>query len=103
MTTSTPIHPSTTSPARPAFAESPDAERGFPALPLDQLRHGTSRVGDLGRRLSRWSPERERPEDDEAVVTAVSVTVTHRSGRERPEDDEVIPAYTREPACRSAR
>jgi hypothetical protein len=103
MTTPTSIHPSTTPLAQPASQEIEGTDRGLPAPPLEQPRHNTSPVGNLGSSLSRWSPERERPEDDEAVITAVLATVIHRSVRERPEDDEVIPTYTSEPACRSVR
>jgi len=103
MTTPTSIPSSTTPPARPAFEGIEGADRGFPAPPPERTRHNTSAVGGLGGSVVRWSPGRERPEDDEAVITAVLTTVTHRSERERPEDDEVIPTYTSEPACRSVR
>jgi hypothetical protein len=103
MSTATSIHPSTTPPAQPVFQGIEGTDRGFRTPPLKRTRDNASPVGDLGGFLSRWSPERERPEDDEAVITAVLATVTHRSSRERPEDDEVIPTYTSEPACRPTR
>jgi len=103
MTTATSIHPSTTPPAPSASQGIGGTVGGPQAPPREQPRHSTSPVGDRTGSRSRWSPERERPEDDEAVITAVLATVTHRSLRERPEDDEVVPTYTSEPACRSVR
>lgn len=93
MTTVTSTHSGTAPPA-PQGIEG--TVRRFPGQP----QHGATTIGNGGRRPSRWSPERERPEDDEALVTAVPAAVTHRSFRERPEDDEVILTYTVEPACR---
>jgi hypothetical protein len=103
MTTTTSIHPGTTPPAQPAFQEIEGTDRGFPAPPLKRARHSASPVEYDERSPHRWGPERERPEDDEAVITAVLATVTHRWPRERPEDDEVILTYTSEPACRHVR
>jgi hypothetical protein len=100
MTTVTSIHSGTTPPAHSAPQGIEGTVRRFPAPPLERTQHGASPVGTGGRPPSRWSPERERPEDDEAVITAVWATVTHHSFRERPEDDEVILTYTVEPACR---
>ncbi len=103
MTTPISIHPSTTPPARPASEGIEGPDRGFPAPPPERTWHNASAVGSLGGSFLRESPERERPEDDEAVITAVLPAVTHRSARERPEDDEVIPTYTSQAACRSVR
>ncbi len=100
MTTVTSTRSGTTPPAPSAPQGIEGTVRRFPAQPLEPTRHGASPIGNGGRRPSRWSPERERPEDDEALVTAVLATVTHRSFRERPEDDEVVLTYTIEPACR---
>lgn len=103
MTTTTSIHSGSTPPAQLAPQEIEGTVRGFPARPLGQTWRGASPVGTVGRSPSRWSSEPERPEDDEAVITAVLAAVTHRSPRERPEDDEVILTYTSEPACRHVR
>lgn len=103
MTTATTIHSGPTPPARPAPQGTEGPVRVFPAHPLAQTPQGASPGEEVGRPPSRWSPERERPEDDEAVVTAVLAAVAHRSVRERPEDDEVILTYTSEPACRRVR
>ena len=100
MTTPISIHPSTTPPARPASEGIEGPDRGFPAPPLKRARHSASPVEYDESSPRRWGPERERPEDDEAVITAVLAAVSHRSFRERPEDDEVILTYTSEPACR---
>ncbi|MFF0904940.1 UNVERIFIED_CONTAM: hypothetical protein RF653_14800 [Kocuria sp. CPCC 205316] len=102
-TTATSIHSGSTPPAQPAPQEIEGTVRGFPAQLLERTRHGASPVEKVGRSPHRWSPERERPEDDEAVITAVLAAVPHRSFRERPEDDEVILTYTSEPACRRVR
>lgn len=99
MTTATSIHSGTTPPAQTAPQGGEGTVRRFPAQPLERTQHGASPVGSGGRPPSRWSSDRERPEDDEAVITAVWAAVTHRSFRERPEDDEVILTYTTEPAC----
>lgn len=103
MSATTSIHPSTTASAQPVFQGIKGTDRGLQSLPPQRTRHSTSPIGSLGDSFSWWGPERERPEDDEAVITAVLATVTHRSSRERPEDDEVIPTYTSEPACRPTR
>jgi hypothetical protein len=103
MTTATSIHSGPTPPAQPVAQEVEGTVGGFQPQPLEQTRHGASPVESLGRSPGRWGPGRERPEDDEAVVTAVLATVTHRSPRERPEDDEVFLTYTSEPACRHVR
>ena len=100
MTTTTSTHTGSTPPAPP---EIEDTVAGLQVRSLGQARHSTAPVGDVGSSPRRRSPERERPEDDEAVITAVLVAVTHRSARERPEDDEVVLTYTREPACRHGR
>jgi hypothetical protein len=100
MITATSIHTGSTPPAPP---ETEGAVAGLQVQSLGQARHSTPPVGDVGGSPSRRSPERERPEDDEAVITAVLAAVTHRSARERPEDDEVVLTYTREPACRHVR
>lgn len=97
MTTAPSIHSGTTPPARPAPQEIDGTSRATRTGPTDLG------VENLRRSPHRWSAERERPEDDEAVITAVLATVTHRSFRERPEDDEVILTYTSEPACRHMR
>jgi hypothetical protein len=102
-TTATSIHTGSTPPAQLAPQDVESTVRGLRAQPLEQTRHGASPVENVGHPPSRRSPERERPEDDEAVLTAVPATVTHRSFRERPEDDEVVLTYTSEPACRSVR
>lgn len=103
MTTATSIHPGPTPPAQLTPQKIEGIVRGLQGQPLEQTRHGASPVEGVRRSASPWSPERERPEDDEAVITAVQVTVTHRSFRERPEDDEVALTYTSEPACRHVR
>ncbi|MFF0989875.1 hypothetical protein [Kocuria nitroreducens] len=100
MTTAPSIHSRSTPPAP---QQSEGTVRGFRAHTLEQTRHGASSAENVGRPPSRRSAERERPEDDEAVITAVLATVIHRSTRERPEDDEVILTYTSEPACRHRR
>lgn len=100
MTTTTSIHFGPTPAATP---EVEGAVGGLRLRPLEQTRHSTSPLGGVGGSRGRRNPERERPEDDEAVVTAVLVAATRRSFGERPEDDEVIPTYTSEPACRHAR
>jgi hypothetical protein len=99
-TTATSIHSGSTPPAQPAPQKIEGSLRVFPAQPLERTRHGASPFENAGHSPRRWSPERERPEDDEAVITAVLAAVSHRSFRERPEDDEVILTYTSEPACR---
>ena len=102
MTTATSIHSGSTPPAQLA-PEIEGTVRGIQPQPLERTRHGASPVENVGRSPSRRSPERERPEDDEAVITAVLTTVARRSVRERPEDDEVVVTYTSEPACRRMR
>lgn len=99
MTTATDIHPRSAPSAQPAPQGIEATVREVPAQPLEQARPGASPAGNAGHSPSRWSPERERPEDDEAVITAVLAAVTHRSFRERPEDDEVVITYTSELAC----
>ncbi|GAA1770164.1 hypothetical protein [Kocuria aegyptia] len=103
MTTTTTIHSGSTPPASMAPQEIASTVGGLRPQPLEQRRYGASPVENLVRAPGRWSPERERPEDDEAVVTAVLDAVIHRSLRERPEDDEVFLTYTSEPACRRVR
>ncbi|GEO96945.1 hypothetical protein [Kocuria turfanensis] len=93
MTTAPSIHSASTPPAPPAPQEVDGTVRAFRTRTTGRTRPDVSPAGDLRR------PERERPEDDEAVITAVLATVTHRSFRERPEDDEVVLTYTSEPAC----
>ncbi|GGG45838.1 hypothetical protein GCM10011374_05200 [Kocuria dechangensis] len=102
-TTATSIHTGPIPPAQLALQEIEGTLRGLRAHPLEQTRHGASPVENLGHVPGRRSPERERPEDDEAVLIAVPATVAHRSFRERPEDDEVVLTYTSEPACRRMR
>lgn len=102
MTTATSIHSGSTPPAQLA-PEKEGTVQEIQAQPLEQTRHGAAPVENIWRSPSRWSPERERPEDDEAVITAVLAAVTRRSLRERPEDDEVLVTYTSEPACRHVR
>ncbi|MUN64611.1 hypothetical protein GMA12_15915 [Kocuria sediminis] len=96
MTTAPRVHSGSIPPAPPEIDGTVPASRS-------RTRPGASPVETLRRSPSRWRPERERPEDDEAVITAVMATVTHRSFRERPEDDEVVLTYTSEPACRRTR
>lgn len=103
MTTATSIHSGSTPPAQLAPQKTGSAVRGFQVQPLEQTRHGAAAAASAWRPSSHWSPERERPEDDEAVITAVLAAVSHRSPRERPEDDEVALTYTSEPACRHVR
>lgn len=103
MTTATSIHSGPTPPAQPVPQEIEGTVGGFRKQSWEQALHGTSPVETLGRSPGGWSRGRERPEDDEAVVTAVPATVTHGSARERPEDDEVVLTYTSEPACRRMR
>lgn len=103
MTTATSIQSGPTPPAQLTPQKIEGTVRGFQGQPLEHTRHGASPVENVRRSSSRWSPERERPEDDEAFISAVLVTVTHRSFRERPEDDEVTLTYTTEPACRHVR
>jgi hypothetical protein len=100
MTTAPSIHSGSTPPAPPAPPENDGTIR---TRAPGQARPVASPVENLGRAPSRWGAERERPEDDEAVITAVPATVTHHSFRERPEDDEVVLTYTSEPACRRMR
>ncbi|MGQ1838698.1 hypothetical protein ACT4S2_09590 [Kocuria turfanensis] len=99
MTTAPSIHSASIPPAPPAPQEADGAVRAFRTGTMGRTRPDASPVGDLRRSPSPGRPERERPEDDEAVITAVLATVTHRSFRERPEDDEVVLTYTSEPAC----
>lgn len=100
MTTTTSIHSGSTPPAQPAPRTIGTTHRGIQVLPREQARHGAAPAESAGRPFGRRSSERERPEDDEAVITAVPAAVSHRSSRERPEDDEVVLTYTSEPACR---
>ncbi|MEX5299537.1 hypothetical protein RCG67_12260 [Kocuria sp. CPCC 205292] len=99
MTTTTSIHFGST-PSAPPETEGPG---GLQLRPLEQTWPSTPPVTGVGGSPSPRSRERERPEDDEAVVTAVLAAVTRRAFGERPEDDEVILTYTSEPACRRVR
>lgn len=100
MTTATSIHSGTTTPAPPAPQTIESTVRGLQVQPLEPTRRGAAPAENAGRPPGRRGAERERPEDDEAVITAVLAAVSHRSSRERPEDDEVVLTYTSEPACR---
>ncbi len=100
MTTTTSIHLGSTPPAPP---ETDSTLGGLRLPPLQQARPGTAPARGAGGSPSPWNPGRERPEDDEVVVTAVPVAGVRSAFGERPEDDEVTLAYTREPACRRTR
>ena len=77
MTTTTSIHSGSTPPAPPAPQTIGTSVRGFQVLPREQTRRGAAPAESAGRPPGRGSSERERPEDDEVVLT-----------------------YTSEPACR---
>ncbi|KUG57272.1 hypothetical protein AVL61_14170 [Kocuria rosea subsp. polaris] len=103
MTTTTSIHFGSTPTAPPEIEGPIEGPGGLQLRPLEQSRPSTPPVTGVGGSPSPWSRERERPEDDEAVVTAVLAAATRRAFGERPEDDEVILTYTSEPACRRMR
>ncbi len=100
MTTAASIHSAPTPPAPPAPLEVDGTVAASRPRSAGRVRSGAAPGEALRRAATRWGSERERPEDDEAVITAVRATVVHRSFRERPEDDEVVLTYTSEPACR---
>ena len=75
MTTTTSIHSGSTPPAPPTIGT---GVRGFQVLPREQTRPGAAPAGSAGRPPGRRSSERERPEDDEVVLTYTSESACRR-------------------------